>query len=837
MKKLFTLFMATVVAMSMMALPQVKLAGKKAAPASHEQFEAKTPAQAKVMEMHKAEMVKRSFERPASVAKVAPAVAAPKKVAKAEGEVVKLHFDGFSVAPEYYEETGDWYMACANDEYIVKFDIVTNGASYLGHWTTEDFDLDYAYMYTPDYVDYLSIDCTISEEKKGQYLTQINLAATIEGSDGITYEVTCEHLILVPASTEEHLITDATLEFDGEKFTLAGTNDTIDVNLAVYASWPAGRFTKGEFDLEETSVKLNGVEQVLLNPEVVMDVAAVESVPSYVGELQFFNQDTVLHKVSMVAPLPEPTDTVEITLHNLNVDDSWAPFFGWVYLTGVDAKWDVYAGVAALQAEAGTWEGADVMLNITDQETFEEPEAVYAKITVTEGEDGWVVYAEGQCDDGKYYVVNMDFVIPEPTEFKTVTFETSASAAYYPDLGHDLMLQNSNDDFTVAVDVYGVPMGGTFSLAEGTVDANYSAIIDGEETVQIASLEGKVYQEGDTTRIDAVAIGFNAVQYTIELWYAVPTPTETKEIVIENADFVNYIADQGLYQLYGYAENGIDFVSLAIISDQVEGTYVNDGVFSRFGAEGGRYDLYTNYNYVIKVIDPETEDYEQYMVEKGEVVVTVDENNIITAKADVICSNAVHYLLTVKSEYNQHLLYDAEEPVEKTYTAEDVVTLEYDADYGFVYFDVIAADMSDMVAMYFFVEEADADITIPAGTYTIDDTEDYNTVLASTGVDDSGSVYPSFYAQLTEDGNLIAPLWFMVAGTVEVSKTESGALYMEINALNSYDQPIHIVYDGAGSGLENINVEAQGMRKQIVDGQLVIIRDGKAYNAMGAQVK
>ena len=823
MKKLFTLFMATVVAMSMMALPQVKLAGKNAAPASHEQFEAKTPAQTKVMELHKASMVERDFVRATSAKKVAPAtLATPKKLAAAPAEVITLHFDGFSVAPEYYEETGDWYMACADAEgWIVKFDILSE--SYVGTFTTENFDLDYSYMYTPDggTVDYVSIECTIKEEKKGQYLTQINLVATIEGSDGITYEVTCEHLTLVPASTEEHLITDATLEFDGEKFTLAGTNETIDVNLAVYASWPAGRFTKGEFDLEETSVKLNGVEQVLLNPEVVMDVAVVESVPSYVGELQFFNQDTVLHKVSMVAPLPEPTDTVEITLHNLNVDDSWAPIFGWVYLTGV----------------AGTWEGADVMLNITDLETFEEPEAVYAKITVTEGEDGWVVYAEGQCDDGKYYVVNMDFVVPEPTEFKTVTFETSASAAYYPDLGHDLMLQNSNDDFTVAVDVYGVPMGGKFSMAEGTVDANYSAIIDGEETVQIASLEGKVYQEGDTTRIDAVAIGFNAVQYTIELWYAVPTPTETKEIVIENADFVNYIADQGLYQLYGYAENGVDFVSLALISDQVEGTYVNDGVFSRFGAEDGHYDLYTNYNYVIKVIDPETEDFEKYMVEKGTVTVTVDENNVITAVADVICSNAVHYLLTVKSEYNQHLLYDAEEPVEKTYTAEDVVTLEYDADYGFVYFDVIAADMSDMVAMYFFVEEADADITIPAGTYTIDDTEDYNTVLASTGVDASGSVYPSFYAQLTEDGNLIAPLWFMVAGTVEVSKTESGALYMEINALNSYDQPIHIVYDGAGSGLENINVEAQGMRKQIVDGQLVIIRDGKAYNAMGAQVK
>ena len=62
MKKIFTLFMTTVVALSVMALPQnVKLAGKKAKPASKEQFEAKTPAQAKALEMAKDAKVLRSF--------------------------------------------------------------------------------------------------------------------------------------------------------------------------------------------------------------------------------------------------------------------------------------------------------------------------------------------------------------------------------------------------------------------------------------------------------------------------------------------------------------------------------------------------------------------------------------------------------------------------------------------------------------------------------------------------------------------------------------------------------------------------------------------------------
>jgi hypothetical protein len=58
-----------------------------------------------------------------------------------------------------------------------------------------------------------------------------------------------------------------------------------------------------------------------------------------------------------------------------------------------------------------------------------------------------------------------------------------------------------------------------------------------------------------------------------------------------------------------------------------------------------------------------------------------------------------------------------------------------------------------------------------------------------------------------------------------------------VNAVNSYGVEVHIVFDGTATSLENINVNVEGLRKQIIDGQLVIIRNGKAYNAQGAQVK
>ena len=191
MRKLLFLFVAIVTAMSMMALPQVQLAGKKLSSVNREQFEENDPVLERVLKMHKDEVVKCSSECAASIVEE---VTDTKRVAQTESEVIKLHFEAFARGPEYYEDTEDWYMVCVNDEYEVRLDIVTNGASYLGHWTTEDFDLDYSYIYmntSSGYVSYESIDCTI-EEKKGQYFAQINLVATIEGDDGIIYEVTCE---------------------------------------------------------------------------------------------------------------------------------------------------------------------------------------------------------------------------------------------------------------------------------------------------------------------------------------------------------------------------------------------------------------------------------------------------------------------------------------------------------------------------------------------------------------------------------------------------------------------------------------------------------------------
>ena len=191
------------------------------------------------------------------------------------------------------------------------------------------------------------------------------------------------------------------------------------------------------------------------------------------------------------------------------------------------------------------------------------------------------------------------------------------------------------------------------------------------------------------------------------------------------------------------------------------------------------------------------------------------------------------------SKYEEpHIEFDAEEgAIERVYGADAELTInDYTEDYGLVSLQIIDNVQGDVTALYFVLSEADAQTVIPEGTYEINSTWFDGTVLASSGIESDGSVIPSYYAGYV-DGWLVEPYYFLQTGTVVVTKGEDNKLSLEINAANSCGIPVHIVYGTPATGVENIDVNVTGVKKQILDGQLVIIRDGKAYNAIGAQVK
>jgi hypothetical protein len=187
-----------------------------------------------------------------------------------------------------------------------------------------------------------------------------------------------------------------------------------------------------------------------------------------------------------------------------------------------------------------------------------------------------------------------------------------------------------------------------------------------------------------------------------------------------------------------------------------------------------------------------------------------------------------------------HSEFDAEEgPVERIYDANAEVRINaYSADFGLISVQIMDPVAGDITALYFCYMESDSETIIPEGTHEINSTWFDGTVLASTGMEWDGSVMPSYYAGYAyADGWLVEPFYFFVSGEVVVTKNEAGTLDFEINALNSCDIPVHIVYAAsATTGVENTEA-ASVVRKQMRHGQLLIMRDGKTYNALGTQVK
>jgi hypothetical protein len=143
------------------------------------------------------------------------------------------------------------------------------------------------------------------------------------------YVVTCKHSTFTPKSELSHEITGATLTFDELEglVTIAGKNDDLDLNLTYMASWPTGPYSKGALDMEATKVTYKGESQELLSVDMLVACEMVDGQISYTAEVDYYNQDTVLNHVSVVAPVAPATDTVEISISNLQVDDSWAAIF------------------------------------------------------------------------------------------------------------------------------------------------------------------------------------------------------------------------------------------------------------------------------------------------------------------------------------------------------------------------------------------------------------------------------------------------------------------------------------------------------------------------------
>ena len=820
MKKIITMFLVAFMAMGFMAAPATQL--KKLADSP-----TRTANEQRALRLMNQDLTKRA--NPAVAKKLMNKKHA---IALNKASDIVLNGEGFLVGPEYEAATGEWYIALEAQGYTFRLCWFGDEDNYCGTYTFDDMSMDYSWgwyqsadMFYEIY--FQDVTMTVSEKVEGS-LKQIILDATILDTNDRTYKVHSVHSAFSPKSTVENILDNSTVTMDFGFYVLEGSNNDLSVKLGVLSDVIEGEYTKASFDMNQTKIVYKGVEQELLQANMMIGLAELDNGSlGYKAALHFYNQDTVLHKVMMTVPLPAAKDTIQVECHNLSVDESFADY-GFMMLYASNKEYDIFAMYEDFAAAEGVYE--NIALTVTDKTTWLDCSSIRGTLTLKETAEGWEANIEAYCDDYNWYSIDMNFEVPVPTKTVKVEFDKSALASFRADQLNMIQLIQYADDYEASITIYNTSLGESFDMEKVLLD--YTEFYDWtvESSVEIADVKGVLNQRGDTTVINASYIGFNAVQYDVEFWYVVPTPTDTVEIEMP-VKFTNTLQD-GYYILSSYTPDNSIFISLSPMTDgEVAGTFINDGLFGKFGAEGGRYDFYSGNTFIY--VESE---WQNYTIEKGELVVEQAADGTITAEAKFIARNGVYYHVKMTSEYNVHLDFDEpEEIIDRTYTTVDNVTIDDQTEKnGYIYLALTAADGSDMAAFFFFAEEADEDIVVPAGVYPINSSEEYGTVFANPGVQGDG-VWPSFYARMLEDGSLVVPLWLLVDGTVEVSKTEDGYPYLEVNAVNSYGVEVHIVYDGTTTGVTDVK-KPTNIRKVLRDGQLVIIRDGKTFNVVGAEL-
>ena len=850
MKKFFTLFMASVVILSLHAITPTEL-NKKVDPTGHASQLVEKKMQhhqdvAKVLQLNKLE--RKAMPKTTAKTKQLPAaVAKAQRAPQAQNEDITLQYDAFA-GMVYYEEEGQWWigLSCddwSRDEYGHNLNLEWNAPTDnpCGTFTTEDFEYDYTHLTTPfsfGSIHFSEITMTLSHEQVNANLERYTLTATLVGEDGNTYTVHAKHENIVAKGLVEAYIEDATLTQEDWSFTVAGKNADLDLKLIINNTDLIGTYGLRMVDWENTKIAYKGSTLSPINFKATVNLAShVETgALAYVTEINMLGNDTVDYHFILVASLPAPTDTIELTAIDLEVDDSYALWMGSVDFYATTPEFSIRGGWRAESVEEGTYDAA-IFLDDAEMNTIT---SLNAQVTVTLATDNnWAIEGTMLGNDNKVYNLHLTYTVPEQKDTIVVAFEKSAQAKYYPQLDNDIQIYNENDLYSASINVAGVGLGEEFDEEYIIAYYTYLEAKDGTPITVAEIRDGKLYQVGETTKIEADFVTFEGILYQVRLSYVAPTPTQTIKLDIKDAEMiVDYDYNQA-YNLVGYTEDmqtAFVVTVYAASKDDVPGTFVNDGMFGKFG--DGQYDFDASNSYIGKY-NAALESYDLYYIQKGQFTVTLDEEDNVTLTASVVCDDAIQYDVTLTSKYEEpHIDFDAEEgAVERVYGTDAELTInDFTADYGLVSMQIIDNVVGDVTAVYFVLSEPDAETIIPEGTYEINSTWWDYTVLASTGIDWDGSVIPSYYARYV-DGWLAEPFYFFQTGTVVVAKNAEGQLTFEINALNSCNIPVHIVYGSATSGVENIHDTVKAARKQIRNGQLLIMRNGKTYNALGTPVK
>lgn len=219
--------------------------------------------------------------------------------------------------------------------------------------------------------------------------------------------------------------------------------------------------------------------------------------------------------------------------------------------------------------------------------------------------------------------------------------------------------------------------------------------------------------------------------------------------------------------------------------------------------------------------------YEEIALEDASCTVS-EKDGLYTVKGTATAEGGQVYTFEVTAELE---LIDAEHP----YEPEEPQTLdltilsgEVDAEYvSYGIIDLVFATSEADIILEYITSDTKA-TTVPAGTYKISNDEDAtNTFIAG--------YYMSMYQ--AAGGSYVATddaYFYLAEGTVKVENVDKGTK-VTCDAKSYYGTPIKFEYTIEATAIDNVTVDSKAT-KVIRNGQVYIIRDGKTYNVLGAEL-
>ena len=877
MKKIYSLFMALSFVLCAMANSTYPVEMSKFSMAS---TETKTTTLEKKQiqndfAIQKDQSLKQSFTKKLSknrkaVSKKMRHLAPAAKAASADTVYVEAAY----FAVEQYP--GEWYVGVMNEEqtYEIYFDYFSE--TFAGTFTTEDFLMTYSKIY--DYtgegvaVNFDSVNLTITETVVSSTLSRVDLDATIDGSDGKVYVVTGFYETITPKQTIEFVITENTTLQDGEaSFAIEGqtthNGELVTVSALIASESILGEYSTKDFYPIGSFVGFGPVEE--MNIVDVMDASAIVTMEEgqYVFDITYLGVDTILYHTMLYHALPAPTDTIDVAVGNLTIDDAYASWFGIFWCDGSNSEYQVSVTLTGYEALDGVYDSQNTSVSLFSIADSTSIEMATATAELSTKEDGTRhLVATALSADNVLYNIDMQFVIPEAKDTIVMDFGTQVGEATFYESWGDYQIYTENDKFAVALDIITTDLIGEWANEDFDLNYTFVSQFNGTDTTYTSVLDAKavITSINDSViDVNAELMGADSLLYQVHTLAKVIIPevrldydeqTGSVDRTYTTEDEVqlgNYITTDGYVTFEVTAADQSDIIGLLFFVEEEDpttiipvGTYPINGsqdygtVLKSSGVSENGSITYSVYG----TLSPTGGIDKCYFLVEGEVVVSEADGKL---KIEVNATNSYDVPVHVVCEYDlstkQGLEYDEQTgSVNRTYTAEDILDIntDYIAQYNLLV-DIVAADYSDQVSLLFFVPAADPEIGIPAGTYPIASTPAMNTILAAEGVNAQGQVAPSFYSTLVEQGGkfYLDKLYFMVSGQAVVEKI-NGKLKMTIDAVNSYDVPIHIVYDATSveTAIENVTVN-NNASKLVENNQLLIIKDGVKYNVLGSVVE